>query len=75
MDAIAYHLLLQLLKRGDLDQTDIDEMAARLEDEDEHADAHAVRAAPLEASAQSESDWRRSKIRLVATKPDGGNDV
>lgn len=70
MDALAYHLLLQLLKRGDLDQADIEAIAARLEEEGEADAAHAVRAALLEADAPSEAEFRRSRMRLV---PDGGN--
>lgn len=73
MEPIAYHLLLQLIRRGDLDQSDIDEMAARLDAEGAEDEAHAVRAAPLEAFPESEAEFRRSKLTLIRNEADGGN--
>lgn len=72
MEAIAYHLLLQLIRRGDIGQSDVDEMAARLEAEGETDRAHAVRAAVFEACPPDEAEWRRSKIKLIH---DGGNEA
>ena len=73
MDPTAFHILIQLLKRGDLDHADVDEIAARLDEEGESDASRAVRAAPLEASGPSQAEWLRSKMRLVRTDPDGGN--
>ena len=70
MDALAFHLLLQLLRRGALDSEDIEEIAARLQSEGEADAAHAVRTAPFEAFPPDEAEWRRSKLKLVR---DGGN--
>ena len=70
MDDLAFHLLLQLIRRGVLGSEDIDEIAARLQSEGETDAAHAVRAAPLEAFPPDQAEWRRSKLKLV---PDGGN--
>jgi hypothetical protein len=72
LDALAYHLLLQLIRRGDIGQSDVDEMAARLEAEGEKDRAHAVRAAVVEATLPDEAEWRRSKIKLIH---DGGNET
>lgn len=78
MDALAFHLLLQLVKRGDLDQDDLDAIADRLEAEGEADAAHAVLAAPFEADETGETgeaEFRRARMRLVASRPDGGNEA
>lgn len=74
MDPTAFHTIIQLVKNGTLDLDDLEEIAERLEDEGLPDDAHAVRAAIVEASAptvrESEIEFRRSRIRVVS---DGGN--
>ena len=69
-DALAFHLLKHLIRRGDLDLDDIEAIAADLEAEGQSDAAHECRAAAIEAQALSNADWRRSKLRLVDT--DGG---
>ena len=69
-DALAFHLLKHLIRRGDLDLDDIEAIATELEAEGESQAAHECRAAALEAQAPSNADWRRSKLHLIKT--DGG---
>lgn len=73
MDAIAFHTLLQLIRNGTFGQDDVNEIAARLEAEGESDAAHVVRAAPLEAFPPDDAEWRRSKLKVVVSNPDGGN--
>lgn len=74
MDPAAFHTIIQLIRNGTFDLDDIEQIAERLEDEGLPDDAHAVRAAVVEASAptvrESEIEFRRSRIRVVS---DGGN--
>lgn len=73
MDPAAFHLILQLVRNGTLGQDDLDQIAAGLEAEGETDAAHAVRAAPFEAFPPDEAEWRRSKLKVVSSGPDGGN--
>lgn len=80
MDPTAFHLIVQLLKRGDLDLDDIGEIAGRLAAEGEEEAAHAVRAAIVEAGAPSEAEQRRARmaavpvVDLASFRTDGGNE-
>ena len=71
-DALAFHLLKHLIRKGDLDLDDVEAIASDLEAEGNTQAAHECRAAALEAQAPSNADWRRSKLRLIDT--DGGKD-
>lgn len=70
-------LITQLVRRGDLDADDIDQMATGLEEEGEGEAAHLCRAAFVEAHAPSASDWNaeRARARMRLIKTDGGNET
>lgn len=77
-DPLAFHVLVQLIKRDALDLDDIEEIADRLTAEGEDDAAIAVRGAFIEANAQPDPEPDpRMNLRLVANnRPvDGGNDV
>ena len=79
MDPTAFHLLQQLVRKGILDLEDCEEMAARLSEEGQDDDAHAVRAAWFEASGPTVAEERRANFSVVQMVPrvklgpDGGN--
>lgn len=79
MDPLAYHLLIQLFRRGDFDADDAAEIADRLEAEGDTGSAHLARAALVEALAsdETEAEWRRSRFRVIENEVgaplDGGN--
>ena len=76
MDPIAFHSIVQLVRKGVYDVTDIEEMARRLEDEGEADAAHAVRATLVEAYGEQPVEERRAAMVLVPRiklGPDGGN--
>lgn len=52
-------LLVQLLRRGVIDQDDVHAMAAEAGDEA----GHLLKCAIIEASAPKESDWRAQRAR------------
>lgn len=76
MDPTAFHTIVQLVRNGTFDITDAEEIARRLDDEDEGDAAHAVRAAVVEAVGEQPAEERRRAMVLVPRIhlcPDGGN--
>lgn len=76
MDPTAFHSIVQLVRKGIYDVSDIEEMARRLEDEGETDSAHAVRATLVEAFGEQPAEERRAGMVLVPRiklGPDGGN--
>lgn len=77
MDPAAFHNIVQLVRKGIYDVTDIEEMARRLDDEGEAEAAHSVRATLVEAFGEQPAEERRAAMVLVPRLhlgPDGGND-
>lgn len=79
MDPLAFHTIVQLIRNGTFDATDVEEIARRLDSEREWDRAHAVRAALVEALGEQPSDERRANIvmiprmKLGTVDPDGGS--
>lgn len=68
-------VLVQLLKSGKIDESDLFEAADALEGDGDGEAAYQLRILPVEAAATPQSEWvaeqRRSTMRIV---PNGGND-
>lgn len=73
-EILARALIAHLVRRGDLDQIEIDEIAEGLDAAGEPDAAHLCRLAFVEALAPSQSEWeaerRRARMRVIS---DGGN--
>jgi hypothetical protein len=74
-DAVAFHVLQQLIRKGVFDLDDIEAIAERLRDEDLDDDATAVTGAFFEAQVEPRGP-EPVRLLLVANnpRPDGGND-
>lgn len=76
-DPLATEILIQLLRKGDIGVTDVEEIARRLDDDGEEEAAHRARSALIEAGIDRDAERdnvvmiRRMKLGLVS---DGGND-
>jgi hypothetical protein len=74
-EVLARALISHLVRRGDLEQAEISEIADKLDGAGEGDAAHLCRLAFVEAHAPSQSEWeaerRRARMRVVPS--DGGN--
>lgn len=72
MDDASFQLLVQMLRRGLMDESDISEMASRLEIDGNSEAAHEIRSAWVEANAVEAP--RMVLVPRIHLGPDGGND-
>lgn len=77
MDPVIIEILAQLVRNGSLDQDDISDIAARVEQSGRSDDAHNIRASFLEGIVTSlgpaESPQVKARRAFIHVVPDGGN--
>ena len=69
-EEIAMALVVQLLRKGAIDEADVDTMAEGLSDDAQHL----LNCAIVEAAAPAASDWRAEKARGRFRVVDGGGE-
>lgn len=77
-DALATEILIQLIRKGTLGLSDIEEMARRLDDDGDGDCAHRARSALIEADVDRDEERRDNVVMIPRVRlgpvSDGGND-